>query len=121
MLRSLLTLRGYDVIVAANGPEGLALAANQRIDAVLADVEMPDMDGFELCARLRSERGPEAKELPVWLMTGMFRPGLTKRASTAGARLLLRKPFNVVEVCNHFQRAFDGTDAADATEQPAKA
>ena len=53
MLRSLLELHGYRVITARNGPEGLVCAAAGPIDAALVDLDMPEMDGFELCRRLR--------------------------------------------------------------------
>src|ERR1041385_3464561 len=105
MLGSALLERGYQVIVARCGPDGLA-AANYVVDAVLADVDMPEMDGFEFCRRLRDECSREGREVPVWIMTGALQLGLSKRGDAAGAKLVMRKPFNVDEICEQFERAF---------------
>jgi CheY-like chemotaxis protein len=87
------------------GAEGLAaVAADRAIDAVLADVDMPGMDGFEFCRRLRAEGPPDRRNLPVWIMTGALQLGLTKRGSAVGAVLVLRKPFDVDEVCAQLER-----------------
>jgi CheY-like chemotaxis protein len=107
MLRSLLTMRGYNVVTASNGTEGMAVAAEYEIDAALADVEMPGMDGFEFCARLREALKSTGQDLPVFIMTGVFRPALEKRAAAAGAVLVLRKPFPIEEVCAKLEREFE--------------
>src|SRR5471032_3141365 len=112
MLRTVLSERGYGVVVVRSGAEGLtAVAADPAIDAVLADVDMPGMDGFEFCRRLRAERAPDRPDLPVWIMTGALQLGLTKRGNAVGAMLVLRKPFNLDEVCAQFERAFAERDA----------
>ena len=46
---------GYDVMIAMNGKEGLRIAQEGRPDLILLDIRMPDMDGHEVCARLREE------------------------------------------------------------------
>jgi CheY-like chemotaxis protein len=107
MLRSLLEMRGYTVVVARNGQEGLATAASQTFDGVLSDVDMPGMDGFEFCSQLREQNKAAGLDVPVWIMTGMFRPALTKKAATAGAVLVLRKPFPIDEVCAQLEREFE--------------
>jgi CheY-like chemotaxis protein len=107
MLRSLLAMRGFEAVMAANGQEGLAIAASRPIDAVLSDVDMPGMDGIEFCAQLRALAQKEGKDIPVWIMTGGMRPGMARRAAAAGALLVVRKPFNVVDVCNQIQQEFE--------------
>jgi DNA-binding response OmpR family regulator len=104
MLCSLITLRGYQVVVARNGEEGLALAAVQPFDAALVDVDMPGMNGFEFCRQVRAQRAAAGQDVPVWIMTGVFRPALNRRADEAGAMLVLRKPFHVEEFITACER-----------------
>ena len=51
----MLAPRGYDVVPAASGAEALELAASRRPDLVLLDIVMPEMDGYEVCRRLRDD------------------------------------------------------------------
>ena len=106
MIRSLLVMRGYHVIVARNGPEGLALAAENAIDGALTDIEMPEMNGYEFCRQLRAQQQAAGRDVPVWIMSGVFRPALEKRAAEAGAILVLRKPFPIDEVCAQLEAEF---------------
>jgi CheY-like chemotaxis protein len=107
MLRSLLTMRGYNVETARTGAEGLAMSAARTFDGVLTDVDMPEMDGFEFCRQLREQNKAAGLDVPVWIMTGMFRPALTKKADAAGAVLVLRKPFPIDEVCAQLEQEFE--------------
>ena len=106
MLSSMIALRGYTVIVARGGAEGLALAAAQPIDAAVTDVEMPEMDGFEFCRQLRAQQQAAGREIPVWIMTGVLKPALARKAAAAGTLLVLRKPFPIDEVCKQFEQEF---------------
>jgi two-component system, sensor histidine kinase len=124
MMSSLISLRGHQVIVARNGAEGLAMAAAQPFDAALVDVEMPGMDGFEFCRRLRAQGQATGQDVPVWIMTGVFRPALSKRANEAGAKLVLRKPFHVEEFITACElelqaRAAGAAENDDASERGA--
>jgi len=106
MLRSLLEMRGYGVVVAHSGPEGLAMAAAEPFDAVLTDLDMPGMDGFEFCQQFREQQKAAGTDVPVWIMTGTFRPALARKASSAGAVLVLRKPFPIDDVCAQLEEEF---------------
>jgi DNA-binding response OmpR family regulator len=106
MLRSLTTMRGYEVVTARTGAEGLALAQTGTIHAVLSDVDMPGMDGFEFCRQVREQAKTRNQDLPVWIMSGLFSPVLTKRAAAAGAMLVLRKPFPIDEMCRQLEAEF---------------
>ena len=64
--KNLLGSYGYDVTVAANGRQALKLFLSGKVDAVLTDLEMPEMGGAELAARLKKLR----PELPVLLISG---------------------------------------------------
>ncbi|MGC2196254.1 MAG: response regulator [Terriglobales bacterium] len=64
--KSLLGSYGYEVTVAANGRQALQLFLSRKVDAVLTDLEMPEMSGAELAVRLKRMR----PELPVLLVSG---------------------------------------------------
>lgn len=124
MLRSLLELHGYQVVTARSGAEGLAAATTNVIEAALLDVDMPEMDGFELCRQLKAQQLAAGQDVPVWIITGSFRPALARRAEAAGALLVLRKPFPIEELCGNLEREFlkretppaaDGASGAEAS------
>ena len=93
-LRRALTLGGYDVHVADGGNEGLAHISERRPDVIVLDVLMPDVDGLEVCRRLRSG----GDRTPVLMLTA--RDAVDDRISglDAGADDYLVKPFDVEEL-----------------------
>ncbi len=93
-LRRALLLGGYDVETAAAGGEGLAKIAGDQPDAVVLDVGLPDLDGLEVCRRLRED----GNRLPVLMLTA--RAAVTDRIDglDAGADDYLVKPFDVGEL-----------------------
>ena len=59
----------YEVLMATNGVEALALAESRRPDLIILDINMPDMDGFEACKRLKEN--PATAETPVLFLSGL--------------------------------------------------
>jgi DNA-binding response OmpR family regulator len=113
MIRGLVSMRGYEVVTARSGEEGLALAQTGTIHAVLTDVDMPGMNGFDFCRQVREQaKTTRNQDLPVWIMSGLFSPVLTKRAAAAGAMLVLRKPFPIEEVVKQLEAEFQKRAAA---------
>ena len=94
LLRRALTEEGHAVDVAPDGPQGLWLATENEYGAIVLDVMLPGMDGFQLCRRLR-ESGAWA---PVLMLTA--RDGVTDRVRglDAGADDYLVKPFSLLEL-----------------------
>ena len=80
----------FDVVTAARGQDGLRLAATSQPDAILLDVLMPGMDGWETCTRLKSD--PVTESIPVLLLTGATDIDLTDHAMAVGACDVLTKP-----------------------------
>lgn len=80
----------FDVLTAASGPEALAICSRQNIDLVLLDVMMPDMDGYEVCRRLKAD--PMTHHIPVVLITALDQPSDRVRGLEAGADDFLTKP-----------------------------
>lgn len=67
LMQRCLTQAGYQAIAATNGAEGLRLAREHAPDAILLDVRMPEMDGWEVLSRLKSD--PELADIPVLMVT----------------------------------------------------
>jgi signal transduction histidine kinase/DNA-binding response OmpR family regulator len=91
----LLTKRGHKVRIANDGHEALALVREEHFDAVLMDVQMPEMDGIEATAALRAmERaaGPGARRLPIIALTAYAMTGDRERFLAAGADGYVTKP-----------------------------
>ena len=83
---------GHDVRSASNGPDALDLVREFRPTAVLLDIGLPGMDGYEVARRLRLEHGPG---LLVVAVTGYGREEDRRKAREAGFDLHLTKPVNL--------------------------
>ena len=86
----------YRVRAARNGEDGLALIAETRPDAVVSDVVMPRMDGYELCKQLRLR--DESRTLPIILLTARRDVGRVLEGFEAGADDYVTKPFQAREL-----------------------
>jgi diguanylate cyclase (GGDEF)-like protein/PAS domain S-box-containing protein len=85
-----LAQKGYDVMVAADGHEALALAGTRRFDLILLDVEMPGLSGLDVLAQLRTTRS--ATELPVIMVTARAEGPDVVEAFRLGANDYVTKP-----------------------------
>lgn len=82
MLSRRLRRRGYDVVVAVDGKEGVEKAHDEMPDLVLMDLSLPEMDGWEATSLLKQD--PETKEIPVIALTAHAMAGDRERAFQAG-------------------------------------
>jgi CheY-like chemotaxis protein len=82
---------GVEVVAVESGAAALQAAAAQPPDAVLCDVLMPEMSGYEVLERLKSD--PSTAHVPVLLLTGAYEPFDEDRATRGGAAGFLAKPF----------------------------
>ncbi len=91
VLNSVLSIGGYSVESASNGKEAVHLIETQSFDAIVSDVDLPDIDGFEICKLVR--RHPRYKLTPIILMSGRLPEEQRPEAIEAGANDFLGKPF----------------------------
>jgi two-component system KDP operon response regulator KdpE len=92
-LRTILSARQFRVSTASRGEEGLALAAAQPPDLIILDLSLPDLDGFEVCARVR-----EWSQVPIIVLSVLNDEGDKVRALDRGADDYLTKPFGIEEL-----------------------
>ena len=90
LLEARLSAEYFDVAVAYGGAEALALCERAACDIVLLDVMMPELDGFEVCRRLKSN--PLTHHIPVVMVTALDQPSDRVRGLEAGADDFLTKP-----------------------------
>ena len=98
---------GFVTVEAADGREGLAtIDSNRRIDMVICDVNMPNMNGLEMVEKVKSK--PENKSLPILMLTTEGQPSMIKRAKEAGAVGWIVKPFDasqLVQTAKHLTKS----------------
>ncbi len=92
LLEAKLMSEYYTVLTASNGFEAIEVAKAEQPDMILLDVMMPKMDGFEACARLKSD--PTTAHIPVVMVTALDQPTDRVRGLDAGADDFLTKPAN---------------------------
>ena len=86
--------QGFELSAAGSGAEALQIAAAECPDVILLDVMMPEMDGIEVCRRLKASA--ELRMIPVILVTSMDRDEDVVRGLDAGAADYVTKPINLV-------------------------
>jgi len=92
MLSYLLENNNYSVIKAFNGIDGLQLAHDNHPEIILIDIQLPDMDGYEICNKLRYNGLP--KETTIIAVTSYAMGGDREKAIEAGADGYIEKPIN---------------------------
>lgn len=95
-MEALLKNEGHQLIFASNGMEGVAKAIEARPDVILLDVMMPEMDGYEVCRRLKSD--PATAAIPVLLVTALTERKERLRGIEAGANDYLTKPIDAQDL-----------------------
>lgn len=93
LVRDVLTFKGYEIIEAETGEEGLCLARARGPRLVLMDIRLPGIDGIEALGRLRAE--PVTREIPVMAMTASVMTQDRRRIMEAGFDAYQGKPIKV--------------------------
>lgn len=96
LLEALLRPHGYETMTALNGREALAVLAAKPVDLVLLDINMPVMNGHELCKKIKSD--PQLSHIPVIMITSLDSKENKMKGMEAGAEEFLSKPFDQAEM-----------------------
>jgi DNA-binding response OmpR family regulator len=111
LVKMILEREGFEVTVAYNGGDGLRALYEHHPDAVLLDVMMPDMDGFEACERIR-----QIANLPILMLTAKVMEEDAVRGLTGGADDYIRKPFHPQELIARLRAALRRARSQPMTE-----
>ena len=103
LISTALRFAGFQVTTAASGREALRLAAGTEIHLLVLDVNLPDLDGFEVCKRLRAE----GHQVPVVFLTARDDPADLRAGFTGGGDDYVTKPFRLEELCCGSRRSCD--------------
>ena len=93
---SLEEFAGWRTIAAASGVEGLQIAQTTALDAILLDISMPDMDGFQMCEALQAD--PRTQHIPVIVLTAKVLSSDRQQLAALDIIGVIRKPFNPLTI-----------------------
>lgn len=102
----LISSQGHEVIAVSSGTEALKVLARESVDLVLLDVMLPELDGFEVCRRIKQT--PETELVPVVMLTAKKNQADLDLGDEVGADWYITKPFksaNVIETVERFLNA----------------
>lgn len=95
-LEFLMKKEGYEVAVARNGKEALTLLKEPGIKLVLLDIMMPDVDGYEICRLIKSDK--KLQHIQVVFLSAKSSEADIKKGMSLGAALFVTKPFSTREL-----------------------
>ena len=103
LVQRVLLTYGYDVVIARDGLEALQQESTAQPDLVVLDVNLPTLDGWEVCRRIKARR-----DVPVMLLTVRAERADLERSRDAGADDHLPKPFDIAEFLSHINQLVAG-------------
>lgn len=89
-ISDLFEMEGFRVVIASNGKEGLDKIRKANPDVIITDLLMPEMDGFEMIARIKMQ--PDISQTPIIVITAKSGDETDEKASKLGIQKLIRKP-----------------------------
>ena len=92
LFRDLLDAHGYRTLQTRNGMEALSLAREHRPDLILMDIQLPVMDGYEACRRIKAN--PDLRHIPIIAVTSYALSGDEEKTRDAGCDSYVAKPFS---------------------------
>lgn len=102
LLRLILVRAGFEVIVAQDGFEALREIQDQIPDAMILDIMMPGIDGFEVCERLRNNE--ETADLPIIMLSARADSESINKGLSLGATMYLTKPVTPEELTREVEK-----------------
>ncbi|MCZ2121751.1 MAG: response regulator [Anaerolineales bacterium] len=98
LVKRALESRGYTLLEALSGLDGVARAENNEVDLILLDINLPDIDGYEVARRLRGSKKSTLAYTPIIAITANALKGDAEKALAAGCDVYMSKPINIREL-----------------------
>jgi len=98
LVKRALESRGYALLPAVNGMEGITLAEQEEVNLILLDINLPDIDGYEVARRLRNSTKTTLAYTPIIAITANALKGDAEKALSSGCAVYLSKPINIREL-----------------------
>lgn len=98
LVKRALEARGYTLLEAVNGLNGVTMAETREIDLVLLDINLPDIDGYEVARRIRNSGRSKLAYVPIIAITANALKGDAEKALAAGCDVYMSKPINIREL-----------------------
>ena len=98
LVQRALEARGYHLLKAMKGLDGVATAESEPVDLILLDINLPDIDGYEVARRLRVSPKRELARVPIIAVTANALKGDAQKALDAGCDVYMSKPINIREL-----------------------
>ncbi len=95
LVRRILQSESYTLVEAKTGFQGILFAETQDIDVILLDVNLPDIDGYEVVRRLRASTKKDLTHIPIVALTANAMKGDAEKALNAGCDAYMSKPINI--------------------------
>ena len=102
LLEAIVRIKGYTLLYADSGQQGIVKAREEQPDMILLDVMMPDLDGFKVCQYLKES--PDTKDIPVMFLTARGAEDDMETGRKAGAAGFMTKPFQTIDVLNQIEK-----------------
>ena len=98
LVQRALESRGYKLLKAENGLKGVAMAEAEDVNLILLDINLPDIDGYEVARRIRSSPKHALAYVPIIAVTANALKGDAEKALSAGCDVYMSKPINIREL-----------------------
>jgi len=98
LIQRVLTARGYEVYGAETGLDGVSMAEELKPDLILLDINLPDIDGYEVARRIRNSQVPELYSVIIIAITANVLEGDAEKTLEAGCDAYLPKPIHIEEL-----------------------
>ena len=98
LVQRALESRGYKLLKAENGEKGVAAAKAEDVDLILLDINLPDIDGYEVARRIRASAKHALAYVPIIAVTANALKGDAEKALAAGCDVYMSKPINIREL-----------------------
>ncbi len=98
LVQRALEARGYKLLKAMKGIDGVQTAEREQVDLILLDINLPDIDGYEVARRLRASEKLALKTTPIIAVTANALKGDAEKALDAGCDVYMSKPINIREL-----------------------